>query len=136
MQVIDARGRDSRAALGLRHNEGTLQNRLSMQRQALSGPGGANPIALHRLSDVRFNLGGVPADARLTRLADVGVSTIDLLHHRSDETGELGYFPFEDRLAEIEVAEDPVERVAVLVIRCSLEKGPCDLGPVIRRGDR
>ena len=96
MQVIDARGRDSRAALGLRHNEGTLQNRLRMQRQALSGPGGANPIALHRLGD----------------------------------------FPFEDRLADIEVAADPVERVAVLVVRCSLEKDPCDLGPVIRRSDR
>jgi len=68
--VIDARGRNSRVAFGLRQNEGALQNRLCMQRQALSGPGAANPIALHRLSDVRFNLGRVPADARLARFAD------------------------------------------------------------------
>src|SRR5476651_512892 len=101
-----------------------------MQRQALSGPRSANSIALHRLSDVRFNRGGVPADARLARLADVGVSAVDLLHHRSDETGELGNFPFEDRLAKIEVAQDPIERVAVLVVRRSFEKDPGDLGPV------
>src|SRR5665213_847311 len=88
MQMIDARGRDSRAALGLRQNEGPLQNRLCMQRQAPGGPGGANPIALHRSRDVRFNLGGVPADARLARPADVGVSVIDLLHHGSDKTSE------------------------------------------------
>jgi len=134
--MIDARGRDCRAALGLRQNEGPLQNRLGMQRQALGSPGGANPIALHCLGNVRFDLRGVPADARLARLADVGVGAINLLHHRSDKTRELSDFPFEERLAEIEVAEHPIERVAALVVPRGLEQRSGDLGPVIGRGDR
>ena len=107
-----------------------------MQRQALGGPRSANSIALHRLSDVSFNFGGVSADARLARVADVGVGAVDLLHHRPHETRELGDVPFENCPAEIEIAEDAIERVAMLVVRRSLEKRPCNLGPVLRRGDR
>ena len=124
--MIDALGRDGRAGLGLCQNEGALQNRLGMQRKALSGPGDAEPIPLHCLGDVRFNLGGVPTDARLARRTDVGVGAIGLLHHSSDQTGELGDFAFKDCFSEIEVAEDTIERISVLVVGRRLEKGRRD----------
>ena len=132
--MIDARGRDSRAALGLRHDEGPLQHRLCMQRQARGGPWGVYPMALHRLRDIRFHLGGVSADARRARLANVGVGAIDFLHHGPDKTGELGDFTFEDELAEIEVAQHAIERVAPPVVRCVLEKYARNVRPVISRG--
>src|SRR5277367_38065 len=107
-----------------------------MQRQAPGAPRGADPVLLHRQSNVRFDLGGVSADARLAGLADFRVGRIYLLHHRAHQTGEFGDFSFEDGFAEIDIAQDPVERVAVPVVWRRLEKTPRDLGPVICRGDR
>lgn len=101
--MIDARGRDRRTTLGLRQDESPLQNCLCMQRQTCSAPGGSYPIELHRRRDIRFHKGGVSADAGLARRANAGVGAIDFLHHGADETGELGNFSFENRLAEIQI---------------------------------
>src|ERR1700722_14541269 len=134
--MIDARGRNGRAARGLGQNEGSLQDRLGMQRQALSGPGDAQPIVLHRLRNIRFNRGSVSAEACLTRLANLRVRAIDLLHQRAEKTGELGDFALEELLAKIEVAQDPMERIAVLLVRRAAEKDRWCVGPVVRRSDR
>ena len=92
-------------------------------------------MALHCIDNVRFNPGGVPVDARLARLTDLGVGAISFLHHRSDEAGELCDFPFKDFLAKIQIAENAVKRVTVLVVRRRFKKGARYIGPVVCRGD-
>ena len=64
----------------------------------------------------------VGADARVAGFADRGQGFVDLLHHRSDEAGELRNPAREDRPAEIDVAKNPIERISMLMIGCSLEK--------------
>src|SRR5579859_4765007 len=100
--MVNVRSRNCRPAVGLRQNERTLQHGLCVQRQTLSSPRGANPMALHRRSNVGLNLGGMSKDARRTCRTDFRVRAIDFLDHRADKTGELRDLPFEERLAKIE----------------------------------
>ena len=77
----------------------------------------------HRFGYISFNLGCVDADARITGIANCRIGGMDLLHHRPDEAGKFREFAFQNRLAEIDVAENPVKRVLVLVVRRRLEQG-------------
>jgi hypothetical protein len=57
------------------------------------------------------------------------------LRHCAYEAGESGEFAFDDRLAELDIAEQPVERVVVVVIRRVLEECGRRFRPIRGGGD-
>ncbi len=84
------------------------------------------------MGDVGFDLFGVTADAGVAGIADRGIGVVDFLHHRANEAGEFRHVAREDGSAEFDVAENPVQRIFVLVIgRCGKESAG-RLRPVIR----
>ena len=70
MQVIDAGGGDLCAAFSLGQHEGALQNRLRVQRKALSGPVRAYPVKLHGFGDIGLDFRRMAADAGIAGIAD------------------------------------------------------------------
>src|SRR6185312_1567600 len=60
---------------------------------------------------------------------------IDFLHHSSDKAGEFGNRAGEDRLAEIDVAENPLERISMAVVRRGREEGAGHVRPILGRGN-
>ena len=108
-----------------------LQHRLGVQRGTPGRPVGARRIARHRLVDIGFELLCMTADTRVAGVADGGMGVVGLLHHRADEASELGDFASDERPAEIEVGQHPVERIFVLVIRRGGEQRPRGFGPII-----
>src|SRR6185437_4886104 len=115
--MIDARSSDLRIAFGLGQDERALQHRLGVKRQASRRPITANAVTVHGFGDIRLDLGRVAADAGIARIANLGAGLIDFLHHSSDKAGEFGNRAGEDRLAEIDVAENPLERISMAVVR-------------------
>src|SRR3546814_13730042 len=81
----------------------------------------------------RFAIGG---DARLARGADRVARRIGFLDHRADEAGEILDRTFEHRQADVDVAEQSVERVVEPGVRRPFEHRPRALGPALGRGDR
>jgi len=47
---------------------------------------------------------------------------VNFLRHGPDETGELGKIAFDDRLAELDVTEQAIERVVMVVVGRVLEE--------------
>lgn len=133
-QMVDARCRDARSALRFREDEGTLQDHLDVQCQASRRPIRADTVKLHRLGYVCFQRCSLAADRCIACLPYLGVGSIYLLHQRAGETGELRELSFEQPLAEVEIAEDPIQGIAVLVIERRPKKGRRELGPAIQRG--
>src|SRR5579862_4552858 len=115
-QMIDAGGGDLGAVLRFGQNKGSLQDCLGMNRETLRGPPGADAALAHRLGDIRVERGSVIEDARAAGIADGRVRCECFLHHRADQTGELGHIAFQELLAEIDIAEHAVERIGVPVI--------------------
>ena len=105
-----------------------------MERQALRRPICTNPIELHRLGDVGFQRCCLAADGRVTCFSYLGIGSVYLLHNRAGETAELRDFPFEKFFAEVEITEDPIQRVAVFVVGRCLKEGRRDLRPASQRG--
>ena len=82
---------------------------------------------------VGFEFLGVAADAGVAGFADCRASFVDFLHHRSDEACELRNLAGEDCPAEIDVAENAIERVLVLVVGRAREKHTCHFRPIVGR---
>jgi hypothetical protein len=93
-------------------------------------------MAPHRLGYISLKRGGVRANTGLARRPNRRACAVHLLHHRTDETCELGDCPFQERFAEIEVAEDPIQRIGAVVVRRRLEKRSRNFGPMFRHSDR
>src|SRR3546814_20091073 len=79
------------------------------------------------------DLGG---DARLARGADRVAGRIGFLHHRADETGEILDRAFQHRQAEVDMAEQAVERIVELRVRRQLAHRPRARGPALLRTPR
>src|SRR6185312_12850767 len=74
-------------------------------------------------------------DAGFARAANSGVGLVGLLDHRAGKTREFYRCTAQHRLAEIEIAEQTIERVVEWVVgRCG-EVGVIRLRPMIRGGD-
>src|SRR6185503_20846608 len=106
----DAVGGDLRVDFRLGQYEPALQNRLRVQSEASCSPLPANSALSHRLGDVRLQLLRVPADAGVAGGPNCRVRRESLLHHRPDETGELGNLAREQVLPELEVTENALQR--------------------------
>src|SRR5882724_2572599 len=135
-QVREAFAGDLRPVLGLRENERALDHRLRVKREAFGGPFRARRVAPLRLDDVGDEARSVLGDMALAGLADRGMGLVGLLHHRPQETGELGQLALEDRPAEIDVAEEALHRIGQLAVRRAGEDAVSPRGEVPGRGDR
>jgi hypothetical protein len=73
VQMLDASGGDLCVAPGLGQYEGSLQNGLRVQREALGRPLRAFPVKLHRFRDIGIDFHRMAADAGIAGIADRGV---------------------------------------------------------------
>src|SRR5690242_2917183 len=61
---------------------------------------------------------------------------VGLLHHRPEEAGELGELALQHDPAEVDVPQQPLERIGELPVRGLREHALRHLGEVLGRGDR
>ena len=62
------------------------------------------------------------AEASLAGLTDCRMRLVGLLHHGAHETGEFGQRPFEERLAKLHIAQEPIDRVSEPPVGCGGEQ--------------
>jgi hypothetical protein len=116
VEMVDARGGDVWATFGFGENERALKDGLGVECEAFGGPVGVDSVHLDGFGDVGFETGGVLADAFIAGVAERWMGVVDLLHHGSDKARELGQVAAEERFAEVDVAEEPVEWVGEEVV--------------------
>ena len=109
--MIEALDGDAGTLLGLGENEGTLDDGLGVESEALGAPWHIDAVLAHRFGNVGFDHCGVFTDILVTRLADERMRFVDFLHHGAEEASELGQSALEDRLAKIDVAEEAIHGV-------------------------
>src|SRR5690349_13544786 len=117
--MVDAIARDLLAMfrpLSLGEHERALDYGLRVKRQAFGGERARHAMVPHRGLDVRLQRLRVAGDAVLASQPDRRVRAISLLHHCADEAGELRQLAADDLLSEIDIAEQPVQRIAMAVI--------------------
>ena len=115
-QVLQAFGGDPRPLPGLGQDEGALEHRLDMEREAPCAPRRIRRVAALGFGDDLGNLRRVRADVRVARGPNVGVRVVGLLDHRAEQAGELRQRALQDRDAEIHVTQQPVERVGDVLV--------------------
>src|SRR3546814_917528 len=117
LQVRDAFACDRGVVRRLRQDEAALQHRLDMLREADRGDALGRAIKVDR----RLNIGGerlaIGVDARLARGADAVARRIGFLHHRADEAGVIFRRSVEHRQPEIDMAEQPAQRIVAVDVR-------------------
>ena len=130
-EMIDAGSGDGWAAFGFGENERALKDGLGVECEAFGGPVGVDAVQLDGLGDVGYESGRVLADAFVAGIAEGRMGVVDLLHHGSDEAGELGQLAAEECLAEVDVAEEAIEWVGEEAVRGGGEEASCDEAPVV-----
>lgn len=133
--MIDAVQRLVAPARRLGEDEGALEHGLGVPREARRGPVGLDAARRHGRRDVRFERRRVAEDAGGAGVADRRVRPVDLLRHGPDEAGEFGGIAVDDRLAELDIAEQAVERVVEPVVRRVREEGRGGFRPIGGGGD-
>src|SRR5689334_6966420 len=134
--MIDRFGSDFGSTGGFCKNEGTLQHRLSVQRQAASGPSRLDTMCFDGSGYIRFDLRGVIADRMRARIADCRMAVVGFLYHRAYETRELRHSAGQNCLAEVDVAQHAVEWILIVMIWRRCEESVGHLRPVIGGRDR
>src|ERR1700723_2627242 len=86
-EMIDANDRDFRALPGLGEDEGALEDRLNVQREAF-GAASFDAAYAERLRDIGFETREMLVENPIAGFAYGGVGRIDFLHHRAEQTGE------------------------------------------------
>ena len=86
--------------------------------------------------DIRFEPFGMRADVAVAGGANGGMGIVGLLHHGSEEAGELRQFALKDRLAEVDIAEHARSRVGQMAVRRGVEQRVGVGGEMRRRRDR
>ena len=131
MEMVNARGGDGWATFGFGQDERPLKDGLGVECEAFGGPVGVDAVELDGLGDVGFEPGGVLADAFVAGVAEGRMGVVDLLHHGSDEAGELRQVATEKCFAEVDVAEEAVEWVGDEVVGGGGEEASGDEAPVL-----
>ena len=124
-QVLQAFGGDPRPLPGLGQDEGALEHRLDMEREALRAPRRIRRVSALGFGDDLGHLCRVRADVRVARGANVGVRVVGLLDHRAEQASEVRQRALQDRDAEIHVTQQPLERVGDFLVgrRCKQTVG-------------
>jgi hypothetical protein len=113
----------------------TLQHGLHVQRKTLRRPLRADAAKSHGFGNIRLDRRRVIADACLAGIADLGIGLVDFLHHRSDKTRKLRNVAGKEGPAEIDVTENPLERIGMAMIGRGREQRAGRLGPIVGRRD-
>jgi hypothetical protein len=134
-QVIDAVGGDVCTVLGLGKNERALKDGLRVEGEAPGGPGRLDAVLVDRRPYIRFDLRDVAGDRACAGIANRRIAVVRFLHHRAGQAGEPGKRALQNRLAEVDVAEHPGERIGVTVVGRRCEQAARHLRPVVSGGD-
>ncbi len=102
--------------LGFGQNECPLQDALRVQRETRSGPRWMNLVLLNGCSDVGLECRRVIADALVAGFPNRRRRLVGLLQHGAHQAREFGQFAVQQRFAEIDVSEDPLQRIGGFVI--------------------
>jgi len=89
----------------------------------------------HRGGNVSLQGCGVSGDVFVAGSADRRVGFVGLLHHGSEETGELGELAHEDGFAEVDVAEKPANGIGQDSIGGGNENALSESGEMLRGGE-
>ena len=89
-QMVNARRGYLAGVFGLGQDERALDGGLGVEGQALRGPVRVDAALAHGFLNVRHQSCRVPADAPVAGLAQRRMRVVDLLHHGSDQAGEVG----------------------------------------------
>lgn len=128
--------RNRRIVRRFRQDEAALQHRLDMPRQIGRSHARRRAIGVDRRLDVGGQRVAIGGDARFAGEPDRLAGRIGVLHHRADEADEAVDRAVKHREAEIDMAEQSVERILELRVRQHLEHRPRALGPGLGGRDR
>ena len=119
---------DSRAIsgpwAGLGEDEGALQDGLDEIANAFGGPECVGGVEIFGGLDVAGEDFDVRGEGVLAGGAEVGVSGVGLLDKGAEQAGVVGQLAGEDGGAEVEVAEEAVDRDPGLVVRVRRRRRP------------
>lgn len=90
--MIEAGDGNVRATLSLGKDEGSLNDRLHIQRQALLAPIRIHAVRVRRFDDFQFEHCDMFADALVASVSNGWVCLIDFLDHRAGQAGEFRQF--------------------------------------------
>jgi len=110
-QMIERGDRDRGVLRRLREDKGALNHRLGVERETACGPSPGRAVLAHRRRDVGLQRCGVPEDGFAAGIADGRMRLMDFLHRGAGEAGELARLATDERLAEIDVGEQAVQRI-------------------------
>ena len=82
-----------------------------MWRARLAGVNARPAVLRHQRGDVGLQRQGVAGDLALAGRADRRVGGVGLLHHGAEQAGVFGQLALEDLAAEVDVAEQALERI-------------------------
>ena len=108
-----------------------MKRGLGVERQAFGGKIEGPAVFIHGRLDVGHKRRCMPCDCFTGSMGNGGVRGMHLLSEGACKAGEFGEFPADDRLAEINVGKDPVERPLGGVIGGGLEQWNRNVGPVL-----
>ena len=122
-QVLQAFRSHPRPLPGLGQDEGALDHCLHVEGETFCAPRRVGCIAASGFGDVLGHCRRVCADVPIARSAKRGVSVVSFLDHRAEQTGEIREGTLQDRDAEVDVAQQPIERVGGILIRRCCKHG-------------
>jgi len=110
-QMVDALGCGFRALFGLGQDECALDGGLGVKSQAFRSPVPFHAALTDGFFDVGHEGGRVAGDALAAGLADGRMRVIDFLDHGSDQASEAGKLASQDGFAEIDISQQPIDRI-------------------------
>src|SRR5262249_15864806 len=115
-QMVEAFGRDGGASLRLGENETTLDDSLDVQREGLGRPIAPQLIFPPRLPNSRLQRPRMRGQDPPAGRVDIRVRDVRLLNDSAEETGEFGQFARHDRLAKLDIGDEPIERIGPVAV--------------------
>src|ERR1700733_9743592 len=134
MQVVDAPGGDRRAVCCLGQNERALDCSLRVEREAFRCPLRMHATLAHGFFYIRDKDPRVAGDSALAGLTEGRMRVVDLLHHGSCQTGEVGEFAAQQSFAKIHIRQQAVERVGMVAVGRGSEKSFRAFNPIVDGG--
>jgi hypothetical protein len=133
--VVDRFARNLRTLGGLGEDERALEDGLDEIADALGGPGRVGRIEVFGglgVAGESFDMGG---EGVFAGGAKVRVGGVGLLDEGAEQAGVVGQLAGEDGGAEVEVAEQAIDRVLGLVVGSGGEEASGALLPVLDGGE-
>jgi len=115
-QMVDACDSDVAVMFRFGKNERALESGLRVKREALRCPVWMHAAFANRFLDVRDQRRRMRADTAIAGVTNIRVGVVDFLHHGARKAGKIHQLSLQHRLAQVNVSQEPIERVGRFVI--------------------